>query len=249
MIPVGTMGHEHIQRYGSDEAAFRAMRERRPQRSSYLLDTYDTLTSGLPTAYRLIREEEGRGDSIRFDSGNKKLQYLYAVTLARELNIHPVHILEDGLDAQATREFEELRRQVGWEPSAQFYGYGGHIVARTMECPLTRDRVAAVYKLSLTGHTPTMKFGNELAEGKQSIPGSPVLFRRRHGSGPIGLIGQEGEQAPDGYFQLTDSAAEAPSLVAMQSTEAKDMRVVYTEATQALTDELRRKHFPSSRRD
>jgi nicotinate phosphoribosyltransferase len=245
MIPVGTMGHEHIQRYGADEAAFRAMRERRPQRSSYLLDTYDTLSSGLPTAYRLIREEPNRQDSIRFDSGNKKLQYLYAVTMARDLGIHPVHILEDGLDAQATREFEELRRQVGWAPAAQFYGYGGHIVARTMECPFTRDRVAAVYKLSQTGHTPTMKFGNEISEGKQSVPGSPVLFRRRHGSGPIGLIGQEGEAPPEGYFQLTDSAAEAPSLVAMQSMEAKDMRVAYTEATRALVDGLRRKHFPS----
>ncbi|WP_224245367.1 nicotinate phosphoribosyltransferase [Hyalangium gracile] len=247
MIPVGTMGHEHIQRYGSDEAAFRAMRERRPQRSSYLLDTYDTLASGLPAAFRLIREEPGRSDSIRFDSGNKKLQYLYAVTQARDLGIRPVHILEDGLDAQATREFEELRRQVGWEPSAQFYGYGGHIVARPMECPFTRDRVAAVYKLSLTGHNPTMKFGNELAEGKQSVPGSPVLFRRRHGSGPIGLIAQEGEAPPEGYFQLTDSAPESPSLVGSHNTGAKEMRVAYTPATQALVDELRRRHFPQSR--
>jgi nicotinic acid phosphoribosyltransferase len=247
MTPVGTMGHEHIQRYGSDEVAFRAMRERRPQRSSYLLDTYDTLASGLPAAYRLLREEPARGDSIRFDSGNKKLQYLYAVTQARDLGVRPVNILEDGLDAQATREFEELRRQVDWEPTAQFYGYGGHIVARTMECPFTRDRVAAVYKLSLSGHTPTMKFGNEAAEGKQSVPGSPVLFRRRHGSGPIGLIGQEGEPPPDGYFQLTDSEPEAPSFVATQSANLKDTRVAYTPATQAIVDELRQRHFPSAR--
>lgn len=247
MIPVGTMGHEHVQRYGADEAAFRAIRERRPQRSSYLLDTYDTLASGLPAAFRLILEEPGSGDSIRFDSGNKKLQYLYAVTQARDLGVRPVNILEDGLDAQATREFEELRRQVGWEPSAQFYGYGGHIVARTMECPYTRDRVAAVYKLSMTGSTPTMKFGNELAEGKQSTPGSPVLFRRRHGSGPIGLIGQEGEQAPEGYFQLTDSAPEAPSFVASQGSDPKEMRVAYTPATQGLVEELRRRHFPRGR--
>src|SRR5690606_29595524 len=27
--PVGSMGHEHVQRYGSDEAAFRAILERR----------------------------------------------------------------------------------------------------------------------------------------------------------------------------------------------------------------------------
>src|SRR4029077_8147562 len=28
MIPVGTMGHEHLQRYGSDEEGFRAMKDR-----------------------------------------------------------------------------------------------------------------------------------------------------------------------------------------------------------------------------
>ncbi|MCE9667594.1 nicotinate phosphoribosyltransferase [Myxococcus stipitatus] len=247
MIPVGTMGHEHIQRYGSDDAAFRAMRERRPQRSSYLLDTFDTLTSGIPAAFQLIREDPGAGDSIRFDSGNKKLQYLYAVTRARDLGIRPVNILEDGLDAEATREFEELRRQVGWEPSAQFYGYGGHIVARTMTCPFTRDRVAAIYKLSQTGAQPVMKFGNELAEGKQSIPGVPVLFRRRHGDGPIGLVGQEGEEVPEGYFPLMDAEAETPSLVGAQEASAAQARVAQTPATRALVEELTRKHFPKGR--
>ena len=52
---MGTMGHEHVQRYGADEPAFRAMRERRPGRSSYLLDTYDTIRSGIPAAFKLIR--------------------------------------------------------------------------------------------------------------------------------------------------------------------------------------------------
>ncbi|MBZ4419450.1 nicotinate phosphoribosyltransferase [Myxococcus sp. RHSTA-1-4] len=246
MIPVGTMGHEHVQRFGSDDAAFRAMRERRPGRSSYLLDTFDTLTSGIPAAFQLIREDPSAQDSIRFDSGNKKLQYLYAVTRARDIGIRPVNILEDGLDAQATREFEELRRQVGWEPSAQFYGYGGHIVARTMDCPFTRDRVAAIYKLSSTGRTPVMKFGNELAEGKQSIPGTPVLFRRRHGSGPIGLVGQEGEPVPEGYFPLMDSEPESPSLVGTPEVPA-EVRIGYTPATQALVEDLKRRHFPQGR--
>lgn len=247
MIPIGTMGHEHVQRYGSDEAAFRAIRERRPQRSSYLLDTYDTLTSGIPTAFRLIAEDPGAQDSIRFDSGNKKLQYLYAVARARDAGLRPVNIIEDGLDAQITREFEDLRRQVGWEPSAQYYGYGGYIVAKPMACPFTRDRVAAIYKLSCTGHTPTMKFGNDPGEGKQSIPGMPVLFRRRHGSGPLGLVAQEGEPVPEGYFRLTDSAPESPSFVAAQSAEAAGSRVAYTPATQALVDELHKRHFPQGR--
>jgi nicotinate phosphoribosyltransferase len=244
MIPVGTMGHEHVQRYGSDDTAFRAMRERRPERSSYLLDTFDTLNSGLPMAFRLIHEDPGAGDSIRFDSGDKQRQYVHAVTQARKEGIQPVLILEDGLDVQATREFEALRRQHGWEPSKQFYGYGGSIVARTMACPFTRDGVAAVYKLSRTGHTPVMKFGNELAEGKQSIPGEPVVFRRRSGTGPVGLIGQEDEPVPEGYERLTGIAS-APAPESGGGTE--EPRVAYSPATQALVDELRQRHFPQGR--
>jgi nicotinate phosphoribosyltransferase len=239
MIPVGTMGHEHVQRYGQDEAAFRAIRERRPERSSFLLDTYDTVASGLPTAFRIIHEEPNAGDSIRFDSGDKKAQYTLAVSRAKEEGIKPVLILEDGLDARTTREFEALRAQFGWAPSQQFYGYGGFIVARTMACPFTRDRVAAVYKLSCTGHQPTMKFGNELAEGKQSIPGTPVVFRRVSGSGPVGLVGQHGESAPEGYVQLSGAPSDTPA----PASEAEP-RVAYTAATQALVDELRQRHFP-----
>jgi nicotinic acid phosphoribosyltransferase len=245
MIPVGTMGHEHVQRYGSDEAAFRAIRERRPERSSYLLDTYDTLTSGLPTAFRLIHESPNSGDSIRFDSGDKKKQYVHAVSRAKEEGIKPVLILEDGLDAQATREFEALRSEYGWEPSKQFYGYGGFIVARTMASPYTRDRVAAVYKLAKTGHVPTMKFGNELAEGKQSIPGVPVVFRRRSGSGPIGLIGQEGEPVPEGYELLSGATPEVAA--AIPPAGAEEQRVAYTPVTQKLVDELREQHFPKAK--
>ncbi|RKI36688.1 nicotinate phosphoribosyltransferase [Corallococcus sp. AB004] len=247
MIPVGTMGHEHVQRYGSDDAAYRAMHERRPQRSSYLLDTFDTLTSGIPAAFKLIAEEPQGGDSIRFDSGNKKLQYLYAVTRARDLGIKPVIILEDGLDAQMTREFEELRKQVGWEPTTQFYGYGGHIVARTMSHALTRDRVAAIYKLSCSGATPVMKFGNELAEGKQSVPGTPIVFRRRTGTGPLGLVGQAGESTPQGYFPLMEAAPSMPTLVGTEGLTPEEQRIGYTATTQALVESITRRHFPQGR--
>ena len=129
MIPVGTMGHEHIQRYGSDEAAFRAMRERRPGRSSYLLDTYDTLRCGIPAAFQLIREEPGRGDSIRYDSGDKEMQYRYAVEPRRAGASAPSRSSRTAGTSGHAR-FEELRAEVGWKPEEQFYGYGGHLVAR-----------------------------------------------------------------------------------------------------------------------
>jgi nicotinic acid phosphoribosyltransferase len=240
LVPVGTMGHEHIQRYGSDETAFRAMVERRFQRSSFLLDTFDTISSGIPTAYRIIAERGGQGDSIRYDSGDKEVQYRFAASEAKGLGIRPVQILEDGFDAAQTRRFEVLRKEVGWKPEEQVYGYGGYIVAQTSGSPLTRDRVSAVYKLTQTGHQPTMKFGNESGSGKQSVPGRPVLFRRSAGaSGPFGIVGQEGEAVPQGYALLTGAPAlKGPPLDEARAVAEIDRRLALSPATQALVDVL-----------
>ncbi|MBL8911466.1 MAG: nicotinate phosphoribosyltransferase [Archangium sp.] len=240
LTPVGTMGHEHIQRYGSDEAAFRAMVERRFQRSSFLLDTFDTITSGIPTAYKIIVERKGQGDSIRYDSGDKVAQYRFAIAEAKRLGIRPVQILEDSFDIPQTKAFEALREEVGWKPEEQVYGYGGFIVAQTAGTPLTRDRVAAVFKLSQTGATATMKFGNEGGGGKQSVPGRPVLFRRRAGaSGAFGVVGQEGEATPEGYLPLTGAPARTHVGAFPEVAEA-DRVLVPSPQTRALVDELSR---------
>lgn len=245
LTPVGTMGHEHVQRYGSDDAAFRAMVERRPNRSSFLLDTFDTIKSGIPTAYALIAERPHERDSIRYDSGDKEAQYRFAIALAKERGLRPVQILEDGFDVEQTRRFEQLREEVGWRPEDQVYGYGGFLVAQTAGTPLTRDRVSAVYKLTQTGHRPCMKFGDEAGGGKESVPGKPVLWRRRAGaSGPFGVVAQEGEPVPEGYERLTGAPAlERPALGEARATAAEDLRLAPSPATQALVEQLKREAF------
>lgn len=247
MTSVGTMGHEHVQRFGSDEAAFRAMRDRRPGPVSYLLDTFDTINSGIPAAYRAI-EEDKRADasSIRYDSGDKEAQYRFAIAEAKRRGIRPTQILEDGFDAALTRRFEALRKEVGWAPQSQLYGYGGHLIATPSFTSLTRDHVAAVYKLSETAGSPTMKFGNEAREQKQSLPGQPIVFRRIAGSGPVALVGQLGEQPPAGYIQLTDALGDIDAInapVDAQRTllegDARDGDVQPSDATRALVTTLR----------
>lgn len=242
MIPVGTMGHEHVQRYGDDESAFRAMRDRRPFRSSYLLDTFDTFLKGIPAAFKVMSECPRLGDSIRYDSGNKEAQYLYAVAKAKEMGLEPVHILEDGFDVEQTARFETLREQVGVQADHQFYGYGGYLVSGLGT--LHRDRVAAVYKLCQTGPRAVMKFGNEAGNGKMSIPGRPVLWRRigAPGSMPRGIIAQEGENFENqGYIRLTD-ADRAPSY---REDCLKDgdgaPNAIWSEGTIALRDEIARR--------
>ncbi len=236
MVPVGTMGHEHVQRYGSDEAAFRAMKERRPQRSSFLLDTFDTLRSGLPAALEIMAEDRTARDSIRYDSGDKEAQYLVAVEKARALDVRPIHVLEDGFDAEQLRHFEALREKSGVLPEEQFYGFGGWLVSQTEGSGLTRDRVAAVYKLSQTGKRAVMKFSND--PGKVSVAGVPITWRRVRGNGPMGIIAQQGEAVRDGYVcidEVESSARTAPS----------DERVELSDATRALGKEAERLAFSS----
>lgn len=199
MVPVGTMGHEHVQRFGSDEDAFRAMRDRRPTRSSFLLDTFDTLAAGLPAALRLMAEDPDAGDSVRYDSGDKEAQLRACVRIAKERGLSPVHILEDSFDTELTARFEAVRRELAVPESAQFYGYGGFLVASTAGRTLTRDKVSAVYKLSCSGPRPSMKFGNEAGAGKESLPGVPLVARRIRGDGPFGVVVQDGEALPEGY--------------------------------------------------
>lgn len=240
MIPVGTMGHEHVQRFGSDFEAFRAMRDRRPYRSSYLLDTYDTFLSGIPAAFRLIQEDQHRGDSIRFDSGDKMSQYFYAISKAKTIGLRPLCILEDGFNDTMTISFEEARENVAWKMDEQFYGYGGHIVAATAFGILQRDRVQAVWKLCQTGDTPTMKFGNEPGRGKESVPGKPVVFRLRSGNHnlPIGIVGQQGEDCPDGYAPLTNTERVNDPGFSLRLALREKHKVHYSPDTLALKNKL-----------
>jgi nicotinate phosphoribosyltransferase len=241
MKPVGTMGHEHVQRFGSDAAAFRAMRDRHPGPTSFLLDTFSTIHSGLPTAFDLVQEDPSRGDTVRFDSGDKETQFLIACSMARHRGIQPRFILEDGFNAGMTQRFEDLRRLQGLPPSDVLYGYGGHIV-RSPFNGLTRDRVAAVWKVTQSGPFATMKFGDEPGSGKESIPGRPVLYRRYDGARWVGVVGQDGEtmaqgdvpvMGPDVPLRVQFTPAEASAFALDQGP-----RPLYSTATQALVDTL-----------
>jgi nicotinate phosphoribosyltransferase len=251
---VGTMGHEHVQRFGDDESAFRAMRDRHPGATSFLLDTFSTIHSGLPTAFDLIAEEPSRGDTVRFDSGDKRTQFLIACSMAKNRGINPRFILEDGFTAGMTREFEALRIQMGLPPSDVLYGFGGYIVKAPGD-ELTRDRVAAVWKVTQSGPNATMKFGDEPGSGKESIPGRPVLFRR-YGVSSTGIRGWHGVVAQEGEFADYVGGEEPDQMNMYHSDYAASRRIhftpdeaqaiakrqgprpVYSPATQALVDNL-----------
>ncbi len=77
-VPVsGTMAHSWVMNYPSELEAFRAYAKSFPHSCMLLVDTYDTLKSGVPNAIRVFRELRAEGIEpvgIRLDSGD--LAYL-----------------------------------------------------------------------------------------------------------------------------------------------------------------------------
>lgn len=239
MTPVGTMGHEHIQRWGNDLDAYRAMRDMRVKAPSYLLDTTDTITSGIPNAIKVMKEV-GHACSIRYDSGDIFGQYIYAHGEFKRYGLEPTHILEDGLTWDAIVKFENLRRHTELPPEKQLYGAGGLWVSRHWSNPLTRDRVAAVYKLTQTSGEPRMKWGNEDGIGKQNVPGHPVAWRRLRGSGPLSIIGQEGEAVAENYMVLSGNP-DAPNQLRTCNVRCEGPQpYTLSPETRRIVDSLRR---------
>ncbi|MBI4583579.1 MAG: nicotinate phosphoribosyltransferase [Planctomycetes bacterium] len=73
-IPVrGTMAHSWVLAFPSETEAFRAYARTYPRSSIFLVDTFDTLKSGLPNALEVAREMRAGGHEllgIRLDSGD-----------------------------------------------------------------------------------------------------------------------------------------------------------------------------------
>jgi nicotinic acid phosphoribosyltransferase len=204
MIPVGTSGHEHQQRHGDDYTGFTALRDMRPGMPSYLPDTTDVISIGLPAAIRAIKESP-RFVAVRFDSGDQERQVCILLeALGRDSPLQ-TFIFEDGYTAERTVTNEAFCDSMQIPVWSRKYGYGGYFVNFG---EFSRDKVQAVYKLTQTRGRPVMKF---CCPTKQSIPGRPVIFRRAFGSDtslPIGVIGQEEEFPPGGYLSAFNVSPE-----------------------------------------
>ena len=66
----GTMAHSWIQMFDSEYEAFKTYCELYPDHPTLLVDTYDTLKSGIPNAIKVFREQGIMRCAIRLDSGD-----------------------------------------------------------------------------------------------------------------------------------------------------------------------------------
>ncbi|TVR05288.1 MAG: nicotinate phosphoribosyltransferase, partial [Spirochaetaceae bacterium] len=171
-IPVsGTMAHSWVMAFPSEREAFERYAELYPDATTFLVDTYDTLGSGLPNAIEVGRRlaAEGKGFGIRLDSGD--IQYLSEK-------------VREGLDAAGLRDAriavsnelnEEIIHQlVAAHSPIDLWGVGTHMVTGGND-----SSFSGVYKLAAQMDAgefqPRMKVSDN--PEKSTNPGIKQVYR------------------------------------------------------------------------
>lgn len=186
----GTMAHSFIQSYDSELEAFRDFARVHGPSTVLLLDTYDTLRSGLPNAIAVAREMEARGErlkGVRLDSGD--LAYLSRkVRAALDVaGLHRVVILASNqVDEHVIRSLKEQ--------SARIDGFG---IGTSLATGAPDGALDGVYKLAETDGVPRLKASETVA--KTTLPGRKTVYRMENGDGMAmaDVVCLAGEPAPD----------------------------------------------------
>lgn len=136
---LGTMAHSIIQKFDTEYDAFMAYAKSNPNNCIFLVDTYDTLKSGIPNAIRVAKEfliPNGYPfKGIRIDSGDLVYQSRIARQMLDDAGFPDTKIcLSNGLDEYSIRELIHKGAKVDTFLS------GDNIAA-------SKERVGGVYKL------------------------------------------------------------------------------------------------------
>lgn len=170
-IPVkGTHAHSWVMAFADELTAFRAYAECFPDSCILLVDTYDTLRSGLPNAMTVARELRARGHEmagVRLDSGD--LAYL-----SKEAR----RMFDDagfpGVKIVASNELDEyviqsMRSEGG---RIDIYGVGTRLATCAGE---GGGALGGVYKLVRLGVEPKLKVTSDIA--KATLPDRKRVLR------------------------------------------------------------------------
>ena len=190
---MGTHAHSWIMAFPDELTAFRRYAESFPDRCVLLIDTYDTLKSGLPNAITVAGELKARGHSmvgVRIDSGD--LAYLSRQVRAAldaagfpEVKI----VASNELDEQV---IESIRSEGG---RVDIYGVGTRLATCAGE---GGGALGGVYKLVRIDDEPKLKLTSDVS--KATIPDRKRILRAvdRDGSFILDVIAREDEPIAPG---------------------------------------------------
>ncbi|HEQ71433.1 MAG TPA: nicotinate phosphoribosyltransferase [Spirochaetia bacterium] len=190
LSPKGTHAHSLVQAFmalgGTEEDAFAAYADLYPDDCLLLVDTVNTLESGLPHAIKVFEKLMKKGHrplGIRLDSGDLAYLAVQAVHRLDRAGFPDVQVvLSNQLDElviwQITSQIRTLARQAGLDPDAVIgrlsYGIGTNLITSKGAGALD-----GVYKLTAlrdgTAWKPAIKLSDTPA--KTLIPGDKQVWR------------------------------------------------------------------------
>ena len=196
-IPVaGTMAHSWVMDYPTEYEAFRAYAEAYPDNCLLLVDTYDTLRSGVPNAIKVFGELKEKGykpKGIRLDSGDLAYLSKKARKMLDEAGFQDAIICVSGdLDERSINSLIQQGAQI------DSWGVGTRLIT-SEDLPA----LGGVYKLSAVIHkdgsvTPKIKLSDNTA--KITNPAFKKLYRlydREDGMAIADLITLKEESVDD----------------------------------------------------
>lgn len=170
--PSGTQAHAWIMAFPDELTAFRAYADTFPHQTVLLVDTYDTVRSGVPNAITVGHELAASGHrlrGIRLDSGDLDALSRQARQMLDEAGLSDVQVLVSGdLDVARVRELVEA--------DAPIDGFGvGTSLLTAREDPA----FSGVYKLAEVEGRPALKVSGEPT--KTTDPGRKQVWRTPEG--------------------------------------------------------------------
>ncbi|HEY5039909.1 MAG TPA: nicotinate phosphoribosyltransferase, partial [bacterium] len=168
LTPSGTQAHSWVQSFPDELTAFREYAKIYPDRCILLVDTYNTLKSGVPNAITVAKEMEQKGKTlggIRLDSGDLAYLSKKARTMLDEAELHNVKIVvSNQLDEHLIKSLLDQGAPIN------AFGVGTNLVTG-QDTPA----LDGVYKLSLLDGKPRLKISENAA--KTSLPGVKKIIR------------------------------------------------------------------------
>ena len=168
-IPVsGTMAHSFIESYDDELSAFSQFAEVQPNDCVLVVDTYDTLKSGLPNAITVAKKMEAKGqrlNGIRLDSGD--LAYL-AKESRKRLNSAGLEYVKIAVSNQLDEYI--IKSLIEQQAPIDVFGVGTSLVTGHPDAALD-----GVYKLSMANGKPRIKLSENVS--KITLPHLKQVYR------------------------------------------------------------------------
>jgi len=165
---VGTMAHAFVQCYEDELTAFREFAANRPEQCVLLVDTYDTLRSGVPNAITIAHEMDKRSQrllGIRLDSGD--LAYLSSQA-RKMLDVAGLGYVK----ITASNQLDEfvIKSLLDQHAPIDVFGVGTSLVTAPPDAALD-----GVYKLASLDGKPRIKLSENLK--KMTLPDRKQVYR------------------------------------------------------------------------